>query len=268
MTRRSKVFVGSCIAFVVAVMLFLPRWVPWWQSWLTSSPLGESGWSDSGVFGDMFGVANALFSGLALGGVVLAIILQNSELRLQREELALTRFENTFFHMLRLHHEIVAAIQIRSLTAPVHGRECFQDFLKELISPFKADAIYQTKSPGNEDALRQKVDDAYSAFYNTYQADLGHYFRNLYRLVKYVDESAPGDRDHYIGLIRAQISSAEMGCIFYNALSPHGVDKFKPLIEKYALLDNMPPSSIAIAEHARLFDPAAFGRTRPGWLPE
>ena len=148
MTRWSKVFVGSCIAFVVAVMLFLPRWVPWWQSWLTSSPLGESGWSDSGVFGDMFGVANALFSGLALGGVVLAIILQNSELRLQREELALTRFENTFFHMLRLHHEIVAAIQIRRLTAPVHGRECFQDFLKELKSPFKADAIYQTKSPG------------------------------------------------------------------------------------------------------------------------
>jgi hypothetical protein len=41
----------------------------------------------------MFGVVNSLFSGLALAGVVYAILLQRRELALQREELSMTREE-------------------------------------------------------------------------------------------------------------------------------------------------------------------------------
>ena len=46
-----------------------------------------------GMFGDMFGVVNTLFSGLAFSGVIYAIFLQSKELELQREELELTRKE-------------------------------------------------------------------------------------------------------------------------------------------------------------------------------
>ena len=46
---------------------------------------GELG--DAAEFGDMFGVANALFSGLAFLGVIVAILLQRKELELQRKEL-------------------------------------------------------------------------------------------------------------------------------------------------------------------------------------
>jgi len=46
-----------------------------------------------GTFGDMFGVVNALFSGLAFGGVIYAIFLQRRELELQRQELEWTREE-------------------------------------------------------------------------------------------------------------------------------------------------------------------------------
>lgn len=46
-----------------------------------------------GLFGDMFGGINAVFSGLAFLGVIYAIIIQREELKLQREELALTRDE-------------------------------------------------------------------------------------------------------------------------------------------------------------------------------
>jgi hypothetical protein len=50
-------------------------------------------WGERGSFGDMFGSINALFSGLALAGVIYAILLQRKELSLQREELKLTRKE-------------------------------------------------------------------------------------------------------------------------------------------------------------------------------
>lgn len=48
---------------------------------------------ERGVFGDMFGAVNSLFSGLALAGVIVAILLQRKELELQRKELELTRNE-------------------------------------------------------------------------------------------------------------------------------------------------------------------------------
>jgi hypothetical protein len=49
--------------------------------------------SERGQAGDLFGSINALFSGLAFAGVIIAILLQRAELALQRTELALTRQE-------------------------------------------------------------------------------------------------------------------------------------------------------------------------------
>lgn len=41
----------------------------------------------AGTYGDSFGAVNALFSGLAFAGVIVALYLQTTELRLQREEM-------------------------------------------------------------------------------------------------------------------------------------------------------------------------------------
>ena len=96
--------------------------------------------ADRGTFGDMFGSVNALFSGFALAGIILTILLQQSELKLQREELKetrkefqiqnetlrLQRFENTFFHLLDLHHKIVDGMDYRhentNLSLLLHGK--------------------------------------------------------------------------------------------------------------------------------------------------
>ncbi len=50
-------------------------------------------WPTRGQFGDIFGLANSLFSGLAFAGVIYAILLQREDLALQRKELELTRKE-------------------------------------------------------------------------------------------------------------------------------------------------------------------------------
>lgn len=46
---------------------------------------------ERGTFGDMFGAVNALFSGLAFLGVILAIVLQYEELKEQRREIQQSR---------------------------------------------------------------------------------------------------------------------------------------------------------------------------------
>jgi hypothetical protein len=87
----------------------------------------------AGEFGDMFGAVNALISGLAFLGVVVAILLQRQELGLQRKELKDTRevlsqqrtemqmqnaalgkqqFESMFFQMISLHNQIVNDLDI------------------------------------------------------------------------------------------------------------------------------------------------------------
>lgn len=51
------------------------------------------GLAERGQVGDLFGSINALFSGLALAGVIVALLLQREELELQRREIAANRAE-------------------------------------------------------------------------------------------------------------------------------------------------------------------------------
>ena len=112
---------------------------------------GDSG---RGTFGDMFGAINALFSGMAFAGLAYAIILQRKELaetqqilksqkqeaEIQNATLAQQRFDNTFFELLRLHNEIVNAIELRksadSTQIVATGRKCFKIFYDYLENAY------------------------------------------------------------------------------------------------------------------------------------
>jgi hypothetical protein len=85
---------------------------------------GIDNWTERAQLGDMFGVINSLFSGLAFAGVIYTIILQRKELSLQRKELKDTRtvFQeqsslmklqqkvNVFFQMLENHRGIIKSL--------------------------------------------------------------------------------------------------------------------------------------------------------------
>lgn len=87
----------------------------------------EEGVGQIGQFGDMFGATNALFSGLAFVGIIVAIIIQSEELGLQRKELIETKNifdqqskqlkfqqrENTFFNLLSHHSKIIEGITVK-----------------------------------------------------------------------------------------------------------------------------------------------------------
>ncbi len=77
--RLFAVLLLACLSVVVIwlVVGYLPRWI--------NSTLEEAG-----QFGDTFGVVNALFSGLAFAGIIIALILQREDLQIQRQDLKLT----------------------------------------------------------------------------------------------------------------------------------------------------------------------------------
>lgn len=244
-----------------------------------------------GQFGDSFGAINSLFSGLALAGIIYTIYLQKKELSLQRKELSdtreefktqnktlsLQRFENTFFHLLQLHHQIVNAIDIdiyknKPIRVTLKMVERKEKIEKDKITLKGRDVFKYSFEQVNYQI--KKYEDDFDKIYMNYwpivQTDFGHYFRNLYRIIKLVNEyefhshielespkNTRKDEDKttyitsnfntqykYTSMVRAQLSDFELLWLFYNALSENGVKKFKPLIEEYSLLKNLPQDKV------------------------
>lgn len=239
-----------------------------------SWPISFGNVDKAGVFGDSFGVLTSLFSGLAFAGIILTILLQREELRLQREELEKTReefkmqnltlkkqnFETTFFQMLRLHHEIVLSISVKDPSGSnvYTGRDCFSYFYSELKDRY---TYKQRDHHGGEmDLIEEK---AYPMFWEKNQSKLGHYFRHLYTIFKFINASEINNKRFYSNIVRAQLSDQELLVLFYNCLSKYGKEKFKPLAECFALFNNLPTNHLITPNHQSLFDVAAFGNNNP-----
>jgi hypothetical protein len=88
---------------------------------------------------------------------------------------------------------------------------------------------------------------------------VGHYFRNLYNIVKFVDRSDVADKQFYTNFVRAQLSSHELLLLFYNCATSLGDEKFKPLVERYAFLKHMPEALLIDHSHSNWYDPSAYG---------
>jgi len=250
------------VFFVVVVLLYFGSW--YYIDNLYNCPERQ------GQFGDKFGAVNALFSGLAFAGLIFTIILQKKELALQREELTQTReelkgqkeqleeqnktlkiqrFENTFFQMLNQFQEIVnnisySYIDITEERHTVKGREAFYDSYEVAIHKTKLQdwnpVHINHRYVGMRDIIKSLGDEGYyESFTPTY---FDHYFRFLYRILKFV-ETSPLVTDfeeeyEYTCILRAMLSRYELVWLYYNGLS-YGKDKLKPLIERYAMLNNL-----------------------------
>ncbi|MBI5218188.1 MAG: putative phage abortive infection protein [Bacteroidia bacterium] len=162
------------------------------------------------------------------------------------------RFEGTFFQLLSVHNVIVNSLDIIRITDNdtqiAKGRDCFSTLFQQFLQ--KARFVY--------DLNLEKILQHYDEFYSENHADLGHYLGNLYHIIKFVDTSDIEDKGKYINFVRAQLSSYELALLFYNALSKQGRENFKPLIEKYSILKNIPKSLIIDPSHTKQFDGQAF----------
>lgn len=226
--------------------------------------------NERGLFGDKFGAVNALFSGLAFAGLIFTIILQKKELALQREELTDTRkelkgqkvqleiqnetlkvqrFENTFFQMLSQFQIIVnnIAYSYKDTSGDVHnvnGREAFYDSFEVAVHHLNIEDWnpFNLNRPliGMRDVIKTYGYKGYMESHSPTYFD--HYFRFLYRILKFV-ETSPLVTDYdeeykYTCMLRAMLSRYELVWLYYNGLS-YGKDKLKPLIERYAMLNNL-----------------------------
>lgn len=226
-----------------------------------------------GAFGDFIGGSlNPFFSFLALIAILLTIIVQSRELNLstielsrsaaalkeQSKTLTVQNFENTFFQMVRLHNDIVNGIDLRAKGGNIttQGRDCFEVFYEKRFS--KEYGKKNTELSGAP--FLEIAQSAYQEIFNKNQGEVGHYFRNLYTIIRYIDDSVVNEKKKYIRIIRAQLSSYEIALLFYNSLHSVGRERFKPLIERYELLENMDLGMLKNPpDHIPLYNYKAYG---------
>lgn len=105
-----------------------------------------------------------------------------------------------------------------------------------------------------------------SSYYKPFSGQsklLGHYYRNLYQIVKYIDEQdnhflSFEQKYNYIKTVRAQLSDHEQVILYYNSLSTLGYDWFagqdKSLIVRYKLIKNAPLVLFWVLSPQKLFE--------------
>ncbi len=227
------------------------------------------GKSSFGEWGDFFGgVLNPLFTLLTFTGVLITIVLQQTELRESRAEMRRSadalqeqvrglhrqNFESTFFQMLSVHTALVGAIDlVNDDSRMTRGRDCFNVFYTRLNKIYREQLGNANGKYSDENVLRL----SYQLFWKKHQVELGHYFRYLYNIVRFVKES-PYAEGPYIRLLRAQLSDQETLLLFYNCVASEHGGRFKTLVEEFSLLDNMPKIRALKEGHLQLIEPRAL----------
>ena len=254
--------VVSIIAFVVFAIVGYGYFA------MTQGPLPtERG--DLGTLGDYFGGSlNAIFGFFSLILLLITIIMQSKELRNSTDELknvsgALKRqnFEGTFFQLLQLHQNLVNDLTLNNAQEITRGRYCFPLFyhalkqayyeeIKEIENQIQERKINNLLFSDLSSILsdnKEMIRRSYHRFYGTtMQEKLGHYFRNLYHMIRFVEIHQTHldweARKDYIHIIRAQFSSYEMILLFYNSLYflyQYQEEEFYQTLENHLLLKGM-----------------------------
>lgn len=82
--------------------------------------------------------------------------------------------------------------------------------------------------------------DIFDHYFHVHQSDLGHYFDNLYYIIKYIDSSKirKQEKVDFVDLLRSQLSNYELLLLSYYGLHEYGKE-FYSYIDEYHLLKRL-----------------------------
>lgn len=203
---------------------------------------------------------------------------QRKEFEEQNKTMKRQRFENTFFNMLSLQNEIVSNLSYECReTKWSQSEQGYEEIINKYSSREVFEILYEysgiiihigvgSKILGIKNVLKEDIKLLYSKKeVRTVISRFDHCFRHLYHIFKYINESdliEDKERYEYASMVRSQLSDYELVMLFYNCLAQkdNGVEenKFKSLIEKYAIFNNLRKDLLAKEEHLKEYNDSAY----------
>ncbi|MGG0590521.1 putative phage abortive infection protein [Priestia megaterium] len=136
------------------------------------------------------------------------------------------------------------------------NREAYRDILDSIrFDEYR----YTSKPPISNEVINNFLDGykinpghelktyVYEKVYEEAESVVGHYYRNLYRIMKFIQESDFDidnlevneiEKRKYYGILRAQLSSFELMMLFYNVNYSTKGEKFKALLQNTNFFDD------------------------------
>ncbi|GHT39587.1 hypothetical protein AGMMS49965_06040 [Bacteroidia bacterium] len=225
----------SIFLLIVIIILFLPALITgnYWLG-IDFTHTGEIGDTIGGIISPFVAIAAAVLT-------FIAFWVQFKANQQQREDIALERFDNQFFEMLKIHKENSNNI-IKSYAESVagsgfgcgegkmqlapllelqeHRKRGFEYFVEEINKEYDEWKKMNKKSEKKDIFL-----SVYSSQWKKAGYSFGHYFRHLFLIVKFVvskDFLTYEERRNYLRILRASLSTYEQVFLYYNWLSGYG----------------------------------------------
>ncbi|MFP1133087.1 hypothetical protein [Asticcacaulis sp. W401b] len=279
-------------AGTVTLAWILNLGIGWWQLWSALRVSSET-YINAGVFGDMFGAVNALFSGLSIIGIVYAIRQQDQQLKLaraevktaqdtlriaiedadktksileeqqaqsraQNEALRTQAYENTLFNVIQNLLSAENGITVRSTRTSNGEKEVTIYRGKDAFYNFAvgdAQKIYSGESRGNDTAHLTQIADRYYSFF---VRNSGNYFRILENAFSMT--AASPNRHFYSNIVKSNLTSTQVLTAALIGISEKA-KTLKAAIEENALLDIFADEPEVFAFFRHTYSAAAFGLT-------
>lgn len=190
---------------------------------------------DRGTFGDMFGFANAMFTGLSVIGLLVTILLQRKDINIQREELLkqteavyVQNFESTYFQMISLYNNFIEKVKKGNL----QGRTYLS-----IISHNITSSVSSAKFSKSTINLRETR----NLYYNTYinnSSEMEHHLRIILSIIELIDSTKRIDKMKYIRILKANLSIDDIVLVFYGCIYKND-SRIKNMIEKYPIFEDL-----------------------------
>lgn len=187
-------------------------------------------------------------------GTILSILLLYLTFRLQREDSENNArvYENQilndeFFHMLDLYNDIAERFEYYNANKAVFnkGKDALKSLLLDMFDNYDANTIFNQR--------RKVAQNEYMIVIHEHYDTAAVYFRTIYRIYQIIDEAQCEElkKVEYAKIMRAQLTSAELVMLRYNALTLYGV-KSKLYLNKYNVLKHIQPFDLLEMKKWRL----------------
>jgi hypothetical protein len=167
----------------------------------------------------------------------------------------LQNISNNFFKLIDQNRKILEGVNCDTThlakdEIKSKGKDFFDDLCERIAADYSAILNNDEEYLGKMDEVlktnvlnkcgKDLLVKIYDYYYHVHQSDLGHYFRNLYYIVRYVEKSKIREEDkiEFIKILRSQLSNYELLLLAYNGLHPYGQEFYK-YIENFELLKSL-----------------------------
>lgn len=263
-TFDKNFWIGAVITIlIITIVCHFPLWFATKDSGIDFTQTGQIGDTIGGIMGPFVAIIAALLT-------FMAFWVQFKANQQQRYDIAVERFENNLFQMIALQEEITDNLYYK----PKDGGD--ETYGEEFRGRCIFEQIYENRLWQSKMTLKDEI-KGYGFNYMSKDKEISmfdHYFRHLYRIFKYIDEAKVLEGNskkkyEYSVIVRSMLSEYELIFLYYNSMNVNSHAKFKILIERYAILNNLRFEKLATLKEQVYYPRLLEGKgNEPTAIPE